>query len=276
MAGRATADGLPPELPVMAALVESGMKNVPSGDADSVGFFQMRVATWSEGPYAGYPDRPELQMKWFIDQAVSVRNAALAHGQRGFAESPQEFGRWIDTALKSSDTNRTNYQRELAEARALIAAGRSLAGSWPFAGPAPNGDAPRFTIAAWLATRAMTAGLPGELPVMAALVESGLRNLPSDGTSAGYFRMPEAIWNAGAYAGFPGKPELQAKWFIDQALAVKTQRISEGNFFFGSDPSGFGEWIADVERPASSDRGRYQLHLDEARELMVLGCAVDR
>ena len=88
--------------------------------------------------------------------------------------------------------------------------------------------------------------------------------------------MAEAIWNAGAYAGFPEKPELQAKWFIDQALAVKTRRIAEGNLFFGSDPSGFGEWIADVERPAEPARGSYQLRLEEARQLMVLGCAVDR
>src|SRR5687768_6283190 len=38
MAARASARGLPEELPVMAALVESGVQNVPAGDADSVGF----------------------------------------------------------------------------------------------------------------------------------------------------------------------------------------------------------------------------------------------
>ena len=274
MAARASADRLPPELPVMAALVESDLNNIPQGDADSVGFFQMRVATWNQGPYAGYPTQPELQMKWFLDQAVAVRNAAMAHGHGGFDEGPAGFGRWIDGALRPSKPTRKSYQREFAEAQTLIAAGRALAGSWPFAGIAPDDQAPRYTIAAWLATRAIAAGLPGELPVMAALVESGLRNLPSNGSTAGYFGIPEAIWNAGAYAGFPTRPELQATWFMDQALAVKTQRIAEGNFFFGSDPSKWGEWIADVERPAEADRGRYQLRLEEARQLMVVGCAV--
>ena len=33
-------------------------------------------------------------------------------------------------------------------------------------------------------------------------------------------------------------------------------------------------WIADVERPAEADRGRYQLRLEDARQLMVVGCAV--
>ena len=39
----------------MAALVESGMRNLDHGDADSVGFFQMRVGIWNQGDYAGYP-----------------------------------------------------------------------------------------------------------------------------------------------------------------------------------------------------------------------------
>jgi cobalamin biosynthesis protein CobT len=49
MAGEAERRGLPPELPVMAALVESGMHNLPGGDADSVGFFQMRTSIWDQG-----------------------------------------------------------------------------------------------------------------------------------------------------------------------------------------------------------------------------------
>ena len=275
MAARASAGRLPQELPVMAALVESGLSNMPHGDADSVGFFQMRVGTWNQGAYAGYLAQPELQMKWFLDQAIAVRNAEIAHGRGGFDEGLDGFGRWIDSALRPSKPDRKSYQREFLEAQRLIAAGLAQAGSWPFADTAPDDQAPRYTIAAWLATRAIAAGLPGELPVMAALVESGLRNLPSDGSSAGYFRIPEAIWNSGAYAGFPSAPELQTKWFIDQTFVVKTQRIAEGNLFFGSDPSKWGDWIADVERPAEADRGRYQLRLEEARQLMVVGCAVE-
>ena len=47
-------------------------------------------------------------------------------------------------------------------------------------------------------------------------------------------------------------PELQAKWFIDHALAVKRQRIAAGDASFGKDPSKWGEWIADVERPGGA------------------------
>ena len=37
----------------MASLVESGMKNLNFGDADSVGFFQMRVSIWDSGAVQG-------------------------------------------------------------------------------------------------------------------------------------------------------------------------------------------------------------------------------
>ena len=82
--------------------------------------------------------------------------------------------------------------------------------------------------------------------------------------------MRVGIWNQGDYAGYPHKPELQAKWFIDHALAVKQQRSPRGDADFGKDPSKWGEWIADVERPAEQYRGRYQLRLDEARRLLTL------
>ena len=273
MAARAAAVGLPPELPVMASLVESNLQNVNSGDADSVGFFQMRVGIWNQGIYAGYPDSPELQVKWFLDRATAVLGDAMLHGGRDLLNRADEFGKWIDAALPPSRASRGRYQLRLEEARQLIAAGRALAGSWPFDGSTPQDDAPRATITAWLATRARAAGLPGELPVMAALVESGLRNLPSEGgDSAGYFGMRLSIWNGGPYAGFPANPELQVKWFIDQAHIARAQRIAAGDVYFGQDPNQFGEWIADVERPAEHLRGRYQLALEEARTLMRLGC----
>ena len=34
------------------------------------------------------------------------------------------------------------------------------------------------------------------------------------------------------------------------------------------DPPQFGEWIADVERPAAAFRGRYQLRLGDAQKLL--------
>lgn len=133
----------------------------------------------------------------------------------------------------------------------------------------PGDDASKQQLATWLAAHAQKAGLPRELPVMAALVESGLSNLPGgDADSVGFFQMRVGIWNRGEYAGYPDRPELQAKWFIDHALAVKRARIAAGDSDFGSDPSSWGNWIADVERPAAQYRGRYQLRLADARALL--------
>jgi hypothetical protein len=133
----------------------------------------------------------------------------------------------------------------------------------------PGDNAPKEQLAAWMAREAHKAGLPAELPVMAALVESTLHNHPGgDADSAGFFQMRQGIWDKGEYAGFQHKPELQLKWFIDHALAVKQQRIARGDSAFVNDPSKWGDWIADVERPAEQYRGRYQLHLDEARRLL--------
>ena len=98
---------------------------------------------------------------------------------------------------------------------------------------------------------------------MASLVESGMKNLNfGDADSVGFFQMRVGIWNQGEYAGYPEKPELQVKWFLDTAEQVKSQRVAAGKPI--DDPNQFGEWIADVERPAEQYRGRYQLRLEEA------------
>lgn len=117
MAAGASARGIPPELPVMAALVESGLSNLPYGDADSVGFFQMRERYWNQGEYAGYPDRPELQLEWFIDHAVTELERRVA---RGLAATELEFGEWIADVEKPAAQYRYRYQLRLSEARALI------------------------------------------------------------------------------------------------------------------------------------------------------------
>jgi hypothetical protein len=109
-------------------------------------------------------------------------------------------------------------------------------------------------------------GIPPELPIMAALTESGLRDLNyGDADSVGFFQMRVGIWNTGDYAGYPDRPELQLDWFLDQAEAVQRQRLARG---LPLDDRHYGEWIADIERPAAEYRGRYQPHLDEARELL--------
>jgi hypothetical protein len=150
-------------------------------------------------------------------------------------------------------------------AAALDATPTTVAGSLDY----PGDSATKQQFAAWLAAHAQKAGLPPELPVMASLVESGLANLKGgDADSVGFFQMRVGIWNNGDYAGYPERPELQAKWFIDHAVAVKNERIAAGDVNFGKDPSAWGTWIADVERCAAQYRGRYQLRLAEARRLL--------
>jgi hypothetical protein len=135
----------------------------------------------------------------------------------------------------------------------------------PATTPYPGDTAPKAAIAVWMATGASARGIPGELPVMAALVESDLVNLKSGSADAkGYFQMRESIWS-GAYPGFPDNPELQLDWFLDQAAKVRTPPYP--------DETKWGEWAADVERPAPQFRGRYQLRLGDARLLIGPSCA---
>jgi hypothetical protein len=138
----------------------------------------------------------------------------------------------------------------------------------------PGDGATREAIAQWMAHAARARRVPGELPVMAALETSGLRNLSGgDRDDAGYFGMRLSVWNTGKYAGYPTNPELQLTWFIDQALTIWANRVAAGDLTYGNDPQRWGDWVADVERPAAQYRGRYQLRLDEARALLGAGCS---
>jgi NlpC/P60 family len=130
----------------------------------------------------------------------------------------------------------------------------------------PGDRVERAQLAGWMGQEAKRRGLPRELPVMAALVESGMTNADhGDADSLGFFQMRASVWDRGPYAGYARKPELQLKWFLDTAERVGRERRRHG---LPMDPRHYGEWIADVERPAAQFRGRYQLRLDEARELL--------
>src|SRR4051812_5422861 len=140
------------------------------------------------------------------------------------------------------------------------------------AGSYPGDDAQPAEFASWMAQAARERGLPPELPVMAALTESGLHNLPGGHRdSVGFFQMRAGVWDDGAYAGYADKPELQVRWFLDKALEVRQQRIAAGKPV--DDPRQYGDWIADVERPAEQFRGRYQEHYDAAHALLDAGAA---
>ena len=220
-----------------------------------------------------------------------------ADGHIGFLASDVEGGKF--TALEGNNQDAVmTVPRQTSDANVKFlriggdapppAAAPPAAGAVPYTAPAgggaadvaaaatdaaavsdqyPGDDAPKEQIAAWMAKQAEDRGLPPQLPVMASLVESGLKNLNfGDADSVGFYQMRVGIWNQGEYAGYPDKPELQVKWFLDQAEAVKEARVAAGKPI--DDPNSFGEWIADVERPAEQYRGRYQLQLDEANSLL--------
>ena len=137
-------------------------------------------------------------------------------------------------------------------------------------GDYPGDNASQAELAKWLASEAKKAGLPPELPVMASLVESASRTSTSaTPTRSASSRCASGSGTRASTRASAEDPNLQAKWFIDHALAVKEQAIARGDTDFGKDPSKWGEWIADVERPAEQFRGRYQLRLDEARGLLL-------
>ena len=133
----------------------------------------------------------------------------------------------------------------------------------------PGDNAAKAQLAAWLGREAREARAARSSSRSWPRSSSpGVKNLNyGDADSVGFFQMRVGIWNQGAYAGFPEKPELQVKWFLDQAEAVKKQRIARGQSV--TDPKQFGDWIADIERPAEQYRGRYELRLGEANGLLA-------
>jgi hypothetical protein len=134
----------------------------------------------------------------------------------------------------------------------------------------PGDGATREWLARWMARSAAERGLPHELPVMAAIAESGLRNLRGD-TYSGFFGMHKSL-NTGEYRGFPHNPQLQVNWFLDSASTVRQRRVAQGRPDPAKDELAFGGWIADVERPAPENRSGYQPHLAEARSLIAGKC----
>jgi hypothetical protein len=136
----------------------------------------------------------------------------------------------------------------------------------------PGKGADREAIASWMARGAALRDVPEQLPVMAALAESGLRNLNKRGNPfAGFFSMHRSL-SKGPYRGFPKKPDLQLLWFLDTAVTVRQREIAEGDEDYGTDSDSYGTWIADVERPAPENRKGYQPYLDDAGELLDEPC----
>lgn len=136
----------------------------------------------------------------------------------------------------------------------------------------PGDDAERRPIARWMARAAALRDVPEELPVIAGLAESGLRNRNERGNPfAGFFSMHRSL-STGRYRGFPRNPELQLLWFLDTAVVVRQREIAEGTDDYGSSSDGYGLWVADIERPAPQNRDGYQPYLDDAVAMLTESC----
>ena len=92
MARGAADRGLPHELPVMAGLTESGLQNLRG--SSFAGFFGMSRSL-NTGDYRGFPRNPDLQMRWFTDTAMLVRQRRVAEGRPDPADDPASYGSWI-------------------------------------------------------------------------------------------------------------------------------------------------------------------------------------
>jgi cell wall-associated NlpC family hydrolase len=120
MAERAAAADLPGPLPVMAALERSGLTNLPAEGHDAAGFFGMSRATWSVGPYAGFAERPDLQLTWFLDRAAVVRAEHVAAGDAEFGRDPGSWHEWVTAALGDRAADSERGRGVLGTARELL------------------------------------------------------------------------------------------------------------------------------------------------------------
>ncbi|MET0614029.1 MAG: hypothetical protein ABW142_01185 [Thermoleophilaceae bacterium] len=118
MARGAADRGLPHELPVMAGLTESGLQNL--GGRSFAGYFGMSRSL-NAGDYRGFPRNPDLQMRWFTDTAMLVRQRRVAEGRADPADDPAAYGSWIADVERPARQYRTRYQTHLEEAHDMIA-----------------------------------------------------------------------------------------------------------------------------------------------------------
>lgn len=118
MAAAAKAAGIPPELPVMTALVETRLRNLPHGDRDSVGLFQQRNA------WGSHADRMNVAKSthMFLHGGRAGQPGAVDY-KRMFGSLPptaHNLGRWAQKVQVSAFPHR--YAEEYATARRLLAA----------------------------------------------------------------------------------------------------------------------------------------------------------
>ena len=114
MAAAARRAGVPPELPIMTALVESRFRNLNHGDRDSVGMFQQRAA-W--GPFS-VRHNPIKSAEMFFKGGQGGQRGAVDFKNQFKSRGPSAYGQWAQAVQVSAFPGR--YQQRLGEARRLL------------------------------------------------------------------------------------------------------------------------------------------------------------
>ena len=103
------------------------------------------------GDYRGFPRNPDLQLRWFTDTAMLVRQRRVAEGRPDPADDSAGYGSWIADVERPARQYRSRYQTHLEEAQGLIA-GKCAA-------PEPGDTtAPRLNVRIARAQQPLTAG----------------------------------------------------------------------------------------------------------------------
>lgn len=119
MARGAALRDVPQALPVMAGLAESGLRNLHTRGNPFAGFFSMHK-TLNHGAYRGFKRDPELQLNWFLDTAVIVRQREIAQGEEDYGADTDDYGVWIADVERPAPENRKGYQPYLDDAGDLM------------------------------------------------------------------------------------------------------------------------------------------------------------
>ena len=114
IAMRAKRLGIPAELPIITALVESNFTNVSGGDRDSVGMFQQRAA-W--GPFS-VRHNPLKSAELFFKGGRGGQRGAVDFKSRFKGRGAAAYGQWAQAVQVSAFPGR--YQQRLGEARRLL------------------------------------------------------------------------------------------------------------------------------------------------------------
>ena len=138
-------------------------------------------------------------------------------------------------------------------------------------GAYPGDDAPKEQIAAWMARRRRSAGSRPSCRSWPRWSSRGVKNLNfGDADSVGFFQMRVSDLEPGRVRGLPREAGAPGE-VVPRPGRARSRSSASRAASPSDDPSQFGEWIADVERPAEQYRGRYQLRLDEAKGLLEQG-----